>query len=761
MRRTGTVRWMVWTLAAGVALAAPEPVAPQVDVPEEARALALPLDGPTLDALRARDAAAAVEALARLPVQGLHGDQVADLAFVRAWELVRADRAAEAVRLLDAVGAAPTPPPAHRALLQGELLRAAGRAVDALPSLASVPEDSAVWARAQVVRAEVLRELGRTADAAAVHRALVARPDPAPGSAVALLALARRSEPGGEEGEAWLRRLWAAYPGTPEARTATELLTARQPGWVPTDSERLQRARARMEDGAYDEAVELLAPLAGRVGDGSVLGCQVAYVLGRSHVKRNRLSKGLEVLEPTLEACAGVAEGEGEKSAYLAGHAAFRRKDHDRSERAYAALAVHHAASTYADDGLTRAGIAALEQGAEDRALRYWAEALERFPDGDTVPEAAFRLAFTRYEQGRTDEALEVVDRLATWDQALDEVHVPAARYWAARWRALPDVAAPRTLTSDASRLAEAKARWTLLAAELPHHVYGALAWARLASLDPATTPSATRPVAPLHPAWRVSEDFLAAADEGLRLARLGLVPEALAAWGGLDLAHAAPEEVALIASARVGAGDWLAAHQALHAWLREHPVGTLGAAQAAIVRLAYPDAWWTEVRQAVAPYAWDPRFLHALSREESTFDPRIVSFAGARGLAQLMPATATEVARRLGREVRTDELFDPLTNLTLGAAYLDRMLARYGGNPCLALAAYNAGPGNTDAWVERFGDRPLDELIERIPFRETRGYVKRVTGTWQTMRFAFDQERPPYVELGPWLDRVVPEGVR
>ncbi|MDH3231827.1 MAG: lytic transglycosylase domain-containing protein, partial [Alphaproteobacteria bacterium] len=129
-----------------------------------------------------------------------------------------------------------------------------------------------------------------------------------------------------------------------------------------------------------------------------------------------------------------------------------------------------------------------------------------------------------------------------------------------------------------------------------------------------------------------------------------------------------------------------------------------------------------------------EPALLHALIRQESAFDVSARSRAGARGLMQLMPATAKRVARKLKVEGHSTARLtsDPDHNVTLGGAYLDSMLARYEGSMIMALAAYNAGPHRVDEWLRDYGDPrgTLDDAIdwiESIPFSETRNYVQRV----------------------------------
>jgi soluble lytic murein transglycosylase len=122
----------------------------------------------------------------------------------------------------------------------------------------------------------------------------------------------------------------------------------------------------------------------------------------------------------------------------------------------------------------------------------------------------------------------------------------------------------------------------------------------------------------------------------------------------------------------------------------------------------------------------------HGITRQESSFDRAAVSFAGARGMMQLMPGTAREQASKLGVGYDGYRLTtDPAYNVMLGTAYFQRMLNIWDGNVPLAVASYNAGSGNVGKWVRQYGDprgrKDVLQWIEQIPYSETKAYVQRV----------------------------------
>ena len=725
------------------------PDEPMVVVGAALRKHSFPIDDKLKSALRRRDWKAAATILEKMTPADLVGAQKSDWAFLLAWCLTHTDRGDEAHDLLPLFEDAANAPETYTSLIRGEIHKGRGEWLEALEALDHVPESSVIYPRAAIQKAEVLRELSRTKEAYELYEKLVERPDPADGSAEALLALGAHYGVGTSKSYPYLRRVWSNYPRSDASVRATKMLQsyAGKPGFGATWQDVGKRAERLMYQGDYLGAIAETDRRVAEATDKSTDTCRYRYVRGRSFYKKNRLTDAINAFGDVGSRCV-EAEGEyGARSLYILATAQFRRKDFRGSAKSWQMLTDLYSSHSMADDGLTEGGIALLEAGDLPAAQVLWRRALDEFPEGDTVPEATWRLAFSLYLDGDPEQAIEVADALGRLPLGSDAVHVPGGRYWAARWKVYPDVDNPTVAVDDDEAIAVAISEWQELIEELPQSFYAILAGSRLYELDPELASElAIRPedhtVGDLERPWVVRLSFMEdqSARDAIALARLGLIREARNEWAPL-LADLQGDEMAWLMELRILSDDWLFTHDKFRGWIRSHPVGTLGPREAQIVRLAYPDRYWDLVQVAAADDRYEPRLFHALVREESNFNRRIVSFAGAVGLSQLMPATAKQTCGWLKMTYSLYSLQDPQTNLTIGARYLDAMHKQLGDSPYLSLAAYNAGAGRVKQWEDRWGNVPTDEYVERIPFRETREYVKRVMGTWQVMRYQFDDE--------------------
>jgi soluble lytic murein transglycosylase len=305
------------------------------------------------------------------------------------------------------------------------------------------------------------------------------------------------------------------------------------------------------------------------------------------------------------------------------------------------------------------------------------------------------------------------VDAFEHFKRMFDNVSYPVSKARAAYW-------AGRAAETDGK--VKISQEWYAVAAAHVTSFYGQLAAAKL--------PPETRPSFPPKPK---PDEATVQTFESLELVRLVKMMSAIGLGDEIDpfvqqLARSAKSDNdwTLVANlAREQQRDDLAIHVAKKA-LRDGVV---------LSRLGYPD-----LRLALKKKP-DPAFVKAIVRQESAFDPRAISHAGARGLMQLMPKTAYRVAQRLGIPYSRARLTgDPTYNVRIGRAYLMQLLEDYEGSPILALSAYNAGPSRASRWLKSLGDpnhsvEDAVDWIESIPFYETRNYVQRVLENFTVYR--------------------------
>ncbi len=148
--------------------------------------------------------------------------------------------------------------------------------------------------------------------------------------------------------------------------------------------------------------------------------------------------------------------------------------------------------------------------------------------------------------------------------------------------------------------------------------------------------------------------------------------------------------------------------------------------------KLIYPIYHVEDINKNSRYNSLDPYIVISVMKEESHFNPFAVSSANARGLMQVLPITAQDITRwrKMGRYT-THQLFDPETNIMIGAAYLGYTSEVFNGNMLFAVAAYNAGPTAVQTWQKKLSLDDLDKFVENIPYNQTRDYVKKVFGSY------------------------------
>ena len=164
-----------------------------------------------------------------------------------------------------------------------------------------------------------------------------------------------------------------------------------------------------------------------------------------------------------------------------------------------------------------------------------------------------------------------------------------------------------------------------------------------------------------------------------------------------------------------------------------------LAAAWLPAARFFYPLGYKGLILEQAKRHQLDPALLAAIVYEESKFSPMSRSRAGAVGLMQLMPETAGWAGAEMGRPQLAARLTEPAANLAIGSWYFHYLLARY-RNTAFALAAYNGGQRNLDKWLAQNHGLTQHQVIDRIPFAETRAFVRRAQRSRRIYRWLYPE---------------------
>jgi peptidoglycan lytic transglycosylase len=348
------------------------------------------------------------------------------------------------------------------------------------------------------------------------------------------------------------------------------------------------------------------------------------------------------------------------------------------------------------------------DQSREAEAIAAYRQVAANYPTREAAAASLWRLGWLGYLKKDAQAAQQSWMRLAELGSA-GAYRYPAL-YWAGRAR--------EQVGGDASKL------YARILAEAPRSYYGLLASARIGrTKDGGVTSSLSLPTEPRE---AIAADPAFARVEMLR--RINLVEEAAQELEyAVQGAGADPVRLYGLAGAYVEVERY---HMALRI-MRRHfqPAAATGdpALPRAFWEIYYPWGWRDDVLAASQGVKLDPYLVAAVVREESSYYPRAVSRAGARGLMQLMPTTARLLAP-------AGDLDDPAFNIQLGTRFLAGLLREF-NDPRLALAAYNAGPNRVRQWWAARRSDDIEVFVEQIPFDETRLYVKRIVVSWDEYR--------------------------
>lgn len=608
-------------------------------------------------------------------------------------------------------------------------LAAAGRWAEAVPRLralvAAAPDTSGA-ASASIPLADHLAESAELADRE---------------EAVRLYTRVATRGPRATIGVAARERAEALRRALPEERRAA---------LAPTMDDRMAEARAYWRSVLYGEAEQAWEAIARDLADDPERQCEARLEQGRALSRRRARRQAARHLEAVARECHDPDVEA--RARYLAARAYTQFDEVDEALALYAALVAEAPTHRLADDAVYRSARLHRGRGQDAAFVDALAGMERRFPNGDMRGEALFELGFHHREKGDHAEALAVFERGIAAGVGEDAEDV-RGRF--AYWRA-------RTLL-DLGRREEAVAAFVALATDWPLAYYAQQAWRRLETLAPEAAASVRTRLTdeaqaePLTFPWRAELDSPAFA-RAMELLALGAVDEATEELGEMGFlgAGADPDARWLAAALYQAAGALPEAARLVRRHLatfrRVAPVGR----GRALWRLAYPRAFAPLIEEHARARDVPPSFVRAVAREESSFDPNAESWAHAYGLVQIILPTARRIGRGLNVPIDPQSLRRPEVNLAVGTKLMAALRAKYAHQPGLVPAAYNAGGGAVDRWLRHRGDGEFDELVERIPYDETRRYTRRVLQSWGIYSW-LDERRLPELPLG--LGRSVRSG--
>lgn len=456
---------------------------------------------------------------------------------------------------------------------------------------------------------------------------------------------------------------------------------------------------SRMERALLEAKAVPFPPPAGARND-DVVAFEVARI--QALVRNDRLDEAAEHASRAFAAFPVPALLE--SKAWALGKA--RRLDDGAA--AYAELAKVATDPGRKGDACFLAAFLRYENGQLDEAEVKLAACRPSLVEHARAADALWYRALIHYSQGRPQDALPLLRELLSAQPGHREVH--KHRYWLAR--ALVAAGDEKGSRAELKRLVR----------DAPLTYYGELARMRLgekpirgtrvpadALLRAAATDAPAQRTRALHTTGHHDAAKATLADRGkLDVATFGL-------------AHA------------IDAPDFAYfrnAHVRPRRLIENQPSRGTRLTKSAAWRASYARPWSAIVDKAAATHGVDAAFVYAIMRTESGFDARATSRVGARGLLQLMPYTARGLAKVLGLPIPSaDDLYRPDIVIPLGTAFLG-LSTRELGHPCLAAAAYNGGPQHVVTWMKANGHLEPELFIERIPFKETRDYVKKTAIT-------------------------------
>jgi len=522
-----------------------------------------------------------------------------------------------------------------------------------------------------------------------------------------------------QQAEQIFKKLLLGHPLSSDAQTARAKLTAMGAESTLTVAELRSLGDAYYNATHYEEADEQYRALMRKPGLDAQTRNGFAVDAAACELKLKRLTTA------QVEALADTPDEHGARRLYLLMELARNRNDTEEQQRIVTLMETSFPHSQWLAEALLSSGNMYMLKRDYPTAVKYYSYLATHFPESTNAAAAHWRAGWLSYRQGLYADAARLFDeQIKLYPTDKETV---AAIYWRARLFETQD-----------HKPANAVTNYRALVRAYQHYFYAQMARRRLSALGDAQAvaePQMDRMQAPLVPV--LEESF---PTDSLHLAKARLLANAgLNDYIAAEIA-ADPDSSSwsALAEAQIYAsyGETYRAMRALKKALPYAASAPIKSIPLVYWHILFPKAWWEDIKAESEKNNLDPYLVASLIRQESEFNPSVVSYANAYGLMQLLPSTGKAMAKEEGiKNFQTFQLLDPEMNIRLGCRYLREMLDKLGGVQEYALAAYNAGDERVVDWQAAGPYSGIDEFIESIPFTQTREYVEAILRNEETYR--------------------------
>jgi soluble lytic murein transglycosylase len=522
------------------------------------------------------------------------------------------------------------------------------------------------------------------------------------------------------QAETTFKHVLMAYPLSPEAQTARARLTEMGAESTLTTAELRSLGDAYYNAGRYSDAAEQYRALEREPGLEPETKNSVAVAEAACELELKHLTPA------EVQALPDTDDENGAHRLDLLMELARSRKDADDQQRIVAEMETRFPRSPWLANALFSSGNMYLLSRDYPKAVEYYSYLAAHFPGDKNAAAAHWKAGWLSYRQHLYPDAERIFDeQIKLYPGAAETV---AALYWRARLYETQD-----------HEPAKASANYRAIVRAYQHFFYAQMARARLSALG-ATQPVQQPELDQFQP---LPEPHLVDAfpEDSPHLAKARLLANAGLNEYIADEIKADPDSASWSALAEAQIySTYGETYRGIRALKRALPGASSASIQSiplAYWRILFPEAWWDTIQAESAKNNLDPYLVASLIRQESEFDPSVVSYANAWGLMQIRPSPeGTRLAREEGiAHFQSYQLLDPEMNIRLGTRYLHELMEKFGGVQEYALAAYNAGDSRVVDWQSAGPYSGIDEFVESIPFTQTREYVQAILRNEETYR--------------------------